>query len=256
LQIVSERGYLIPAVNTENKNYIACAQQLAHSIKQFHPEVKICLLTDAPFDDSVFDYVRFLPHGDLDVDSHWKLSNDWQCYTASPFRQTIKVEADMIASSPIDHWWTLLEKQDLVVSVGCRNYYDGVGDASRYRKQFETNSLPDVYNAITYWRLSSTATSFFRLVREIFTHWDKFRTLLKFSDNEPTTDIVYAMAVKILGIEKLYFADWVRSNYSAYEKICDSHCRGNLDQGVSLGTCQPWIKNKHNGSMGICALPY
>jgi hypothetical protein len=60
-----------------------------------------------------------------------------------------------------------------------------------------------VYNAITYWRLSITAKEFFDLVRSIFENWNQFKTLLKFPDDEPTTDLVYAMAAEIMGTDRV-----------------------------------------------------
>jgi hypothetical protein len=203
LKIEFERGYLIPAVNTKDTDYVACARLLAKSIKQWHPDAKVCLLTDKEYSDPVFDYVRLLPHGDQDANSSWKLSNDWQSYIASPFRQTIKLEADMIATSPIDHWWTLFVNRDVVISQGCRNIYDQVSKSRQYRKQFDINNLPDVYNAVTYWRLSKPANEFFMLVKRIFTEWSQFRTLLKFSDDYPTTDVVYALAAIIIGSDQV-----------------------------------------------------
>lgn len=199
MPVQSERGYLIPAVNTADIDYIACARQLAHSIKTWHPDVKICLLTDCEVSDPVFDFIKTLPYGDQSNNVGWKLSNDWQCFSASPFRQTIKLEADMIATSPIDHWWTLFEKRDVVISQGCRDFYDNVSTCRYYRKLFDTNQLPDVYNAITYWRVSTLAQQFFQLVKNIFEQWNSYKTLLKFPDEEPTTDVVYAMAAVIIG---------------------------------------------------------
>jgi hypothetical protein len=137
-----------------------------------------------------------LPYGDLGG-----YTNDWQVFYASPYRQTIKLEADMIAAGPIDHWWTLFEKRDVVVSQGARNFYDQRTTDRRYRRIFDENSLPDVYNAITYWRLSQTAQEFFNLVRDIFSNWDQFKTLLKFPEETPSTDVVYAIAAVIIGPE-------------------------------------------------------
>jgi hypothetical protein len=62
LPIQSERGYLIPAVNTSTVDYIACARQLAQSIKSWHPTAQICLLTDQDYSDPVFDFVKKLPN--------------------------------------------------------------------------------------------------------------------------------------------------------------------------------------------------
>ena len=109
----------------------------------------------------------------------------------------------MLCASPIDHLWTLFEHRDVVVSQGARNFYDQTAANRHYRKIFDANNLPDVYNAITYWRVSKTATEFFQLVRLIFTHWDQYRTLLKFPDESATTDVVYAMAAHILGAEEV-----------------------------------------------------
>jgi hypothetical protein len=128
-------------------------------------------------------------------------ANDWQCFAASPYRQTVKLEADMICASPVDHWWTMFENRDVVISQGCRDYYDRPSVARHYRKIFDDNQLPDVYNAITYWRVSKTAQEFFQLVRMIFEHWNQYRTLLKFPDDKPTTDVVYAVAATIMDPE-------------------------------------------------------
>lgn len=139
-----------------------------------------------------------LPAGDQ---GGW--ANDWQVFKVSPYRQTIKLEADMICSGPIDHWWTLFEKRDVVISQGARDFYDQPAVSRHYRKIFDENHLPDVYNAITYWRMSQTATDFFRLVRQIFQNWNRYRTLLKFPDDSPSTDVVYALAAEIIGRESV-----------------------------------------------------
>jgi hypothetical protein len=198
LPILNERGYLIPAIDTDTVDYLSCAIQLAKSIRQWHPDANISVLTVKRCSDPVFDHVIPLPYGDLGG-----YANDWQVFAASPYRQTIKLEADMICASPIDHWWTLFEKQDVVISTGCRDIYDAVSPVRRYRKLFDTNQLPDVYNAVTYWRMSKLAQEFFKLVRLIFENWSDYRSLLKFPDDHATTDVVYAMAAVILGPEKV-----------------------------------------------------
>ena len=182
LPITHERGFLIPAIGTK---YEQCAHQLKNSVLHFHPDANVTIVT-----------TDMLPHGDQ---GGW--ANDWQMFSVSPYRETIKLEADMIATSAIDHWWTLFELRDVVISQGCRNFYDEPADSRFYRKIFDQNHLPDVYNAITYWRLSKTARDFFDLIRNIFEHWNDYRTLLKFPDDTASTDVVYAMAAQIMGPE-------------------------------------------------------
>jgi hypothetical protein len=139
-----------------------------------------------------------LPHGNQ---GGWV--NDWQMFSVSPYRQTIKLEADMIATSAIDHWWTLFELRDVVISQGARTFYDQPAKSRFYRRCFDANDLPDVYNAITYWRLSPTAQEFFTLVRQIFTNWSEFKRLIRFPEEEASTDLVYAMAAQIMGPEQV-----------------------------------------------------
>ena len=180
MPILAERGYVIPAIGTE---YVTCAHQLFKSIKHFHPDANITIVES-----------KDLPYGDKGG-----FANDWQCHWLSPYRQTIKLEADMIVASPIDHWWTLFEKRDVVISQGARNFYNYPAESRYYRKIFDNNHLPDLYSAITYWRVSQTAKEFFVLVRSIFENWNDYKRVLKFPDESPTTDVVYAMAAVIIG---------------------------------------------------------
>jgi hypothetical protein len=184
LPILAERGYLIPAIG---KEYEHCAEQLATSIRNFHPDANITILTES-----------MLPYG-----RQGGFADDWQMFAASPYRQTIKLEADMVCAGPIDHWWTLFEKRDVVISQGARTFYDQSATSRYYRKIFDENNLPDVYNAITYWRLSATAKEFFALIKNIFENWVEYKRLLKFPDEVPTTDVVYAIAAVIMGEEKV-----------------------------------------------------
>ena len=198
MPILAERGYLIPAIDTDTVDYLSCAIQLARSIRQWHPNANISVLSIKRCSDPVFDHVIPLPFGDLGG-----YANDWQVFHASPYRQTIKLEADMLCASSIDHWWTLFEQRDVVVSQGARTFYDNPAESRYYRKIFDQNNLPDVYNAITYWRLSIVAKEFFELVKQIFEQWNEYKTLLKFPDEMPTTDVVYAIAAVIMGPERV-----------------------------------------------------
>ena len=199
MPVQSERGYLVVAQNIGVIDYVACAIQLARSIRQFHPDAKIALLTNSTDKSDVFDYHVTFTHPLSDN----PYANDWQVFGTSPFRQTIKLEADKVIASEIDHWWAMLEHRDVVISTGARDFYDQQTTNRFYRKVFDSNNLPDVYNAITYWRMSETAQEFFRLVRQIFENWEQFKTLVKFPDNIPSTDLVYAMAAQIMGPERV-----------------------------------------------------
>ena len=196
MQPISEQGYLIPAFDTD-VCYSEMAQRLSDSIREFHPNAEITILTNK----------------DLPATDTTGQALDYYAYRLSPYRETIKLEADMLIASPIDHWWTMFRHRDVVVSTGCRDFYDQPATSRFYRRLFDQNNLPDVYNAITYWRRSETAAEFFRWVRDIFGNWGEFRKLLKFPDNEPSTDVVYAMAAQIIGPER------VTMPFATYPKI-------------------------------------
>jgi len=251
LPILSERGYLIPAVNTDTVSYTDCAEQLAMSIKQWHPNASVSIMTNDRCDWSVFDHVIELPYGDLRG-----YANDWQVFRASPYRQTIKLEADMIAASPVDHWWSMFEKRDVVISQGCRDFYDQPASSRYYRRLFDENNLPDVYNAITYWRVSKTAQEFFQLVKHIFEYWTEFKTLLKFPDDTPSTDVVYAMAAEIIGRETVTLPEGLGpSIVHMKQHMIATHTSDwtqelvweNTDPGLRINTVAQWgLVHYHN----------
>lgn len=201
MQPLEERGYIIPAFNTGNVDYVDCARTLAKTLLQHHPNARVCLLTNdsKAADPNLFAYTHIVDT----INAENPYANDWLVFDQTPFRQTIKLEADMIAATPVDHWWTMFEHRDVVVSCGARDFYDQPVTTRIYRKFIDENHLPDVYNAITYWRRSATAHEFFQLVRNIFEHWAEYRRLVKFSEDVPSTDFVYAMAAQIMGPEQV-----------------------------------------------------
>lgn len=202
---IEEQGYVVVAVNTDATDYVQCARNLALSLRAQDATARICLITDQEHSDPVFDHVR-----QLVPNTENPLANDAQVFKLTPFRETIKLEADMLIASPILHWWSLFRHRDVVVSTGCRNWRGDVSTARHYRKVFDDNHLPDVYNAITYWRRSDTAQEFWNLVRDIFANWELYRRLIKSAPDSADTDLVYAMAAEIMGRERvtLPFVDY------------------------------------------------
>jgi hypothetical protein len=177
------------AQNTNTTDYEYCAKILRNSIYKVMPKANVTIITE-------------LPYGDQAKDSDWKLINDWQVYEASPYEYTIKLEADMIVPYNIDYWWDILCDRDIVVSNTIRNYKGEISDCVSYRNFITVNELPNVYNAITYFKKSDNAAYFYKLVRNIFENWEDYKKILK-CDNEEiaTTDWVYSIACHIMGIE-------------------------------------------------------
>ena len=198
---IEEQGYIIPAWNVGKTDYVDCARALAKTLLAHNPAARICLLTNEPYaaDQALFAYTHVVEN--IDPNNPW--ANDWLVAKQTPFRETIKLEADMLIATPIDHWWTMFRHRDVVISTGCRTWRGDVSTARQYRRCFDENNLPDIYNAITYWRRSETAQEFFDLVRDVFANWNEFRKLLKYPEEVPSTDLVYAVAAQIMGPERV-----------------------------------------------------
>lgn len=197
------RGFVIIAIDAVGIDYMKCAVALALSIRRVMPNESICLVTDkVPDDKSMFDFVIPLPMGDLDPTSNWKLINDWQVYDASPYDETIKLEADMYIPSNIDYLWEILSQKDVVVCDTVRNFRGEVSTRRFYRRFIDDNDLPDCYNAITYFKKSDTAKRFFEIVRDVFENWVAYKAILQCSPTEDvTTDWAYAIASHLIGKE-------------------------------------------------------
>jgi len=204
----AHQGFLTIAQNTEI-NYLKLAYVQAMSIKLTMPDSLYAVIVDEHTEQQitedhkkVFDYIITLPH-DYAKDQTWKLSNEWQVFYLTPFKETIKLESDLIFTRSIKHWWTVFRLKNIVLSYGCRDYAQNISTSRHYRKLFDDNELPDVYNGLMYFRYSQEANDFFNLARLIFTNWDHIRdnVLLNCRDEDPTTDVVYALSAKILGVE-------------------------------------------------------
>lgn len=196
------KGYVILAQNTATTNYVRCAEALAISMHRVMPDADITLISDDAYDGAAFNKQVGLPHGDLAPDSKWKLVNDWQVYEASPYEHTIKLEADMFIPRPIDHWFDVLQQKDVVISTTIRDFKGNISSCRAYRRFIDDNALPDVYNAITYFKKSEVASRFFAIVRDIFENWPLYKAELKCNPQEEvSTDWAYAIAAHIIGVE-------------------------------------------------------
>lgn len=183
------KGFVIMA---QGDDYVKCATALEKSIKNAMPNANVFVVT-----------TEMLPHGDQAPNTNWKLQNDWQVYEASPYNETIKLEADMIIPRNIEHWFDVMSVNDVVVCNKIRNFKGEISDVKVYRRLIHDNNLPDVYNAITYFKKSEIAANFFAIVRDVFENWTEYKMLLKCNPEEKcTTDWAYAIACHILGVEK------------------------------------------------------
>ena len=204
------RGFLWFAQNN-TVDYARLSSELAKSIKTHNKKNLVCVIVDknTVFQSEYVDKLIILEH-DNSADESIKFSNEYKAFQLSPFTHTIKLEADMLFTSSTDWWWNYLCQHDLVFSLHCRNYKDHVIKNTPYRRVFQQNHLPDIYNGLTYFRRSQRAMKFFNLCRDITKNWKQVRDqlLINCHDSYPTTDVVYALAYRIMDPFNLQLTDY------------------------------------------------
>ena len=197
-------GFVTFAINTAGTDYLRLAYIQAQNVKATQKNNKYAVIVDKATSKEVttamgkvFDYVVELPDSDMPA-----MSLEPYAFTLTPFKETIKLESDLLFTRSIDHWLHAFRLKDVVLSTGCKNYRGELSNVRKYRKMFDDNNLPDTYNGLMYFRYSRTAAEFFKTAFEIINNWTAVKTSLIGCDEEhPSTDVLYALAAHVLGKE-------------------------------------------------------
>jgi hypothetical protein len=205
-----QQGYFTFAQNTDAVDYLNLAYLQALNIKETQRHSKFAVAVDAATRAqvneshlSVFDYIIDITHDFNSADSTWRLANEWQVFWLTPFKETIKLESDLLFTRSIDHWWDAFRLRNVCLSSGCRNYRQELSTVRTYRRVFDDNHLPDVYNGLMYFRFSQEAQQFFTTARQVFENWTMVREQLRGCDEQtPSTDLLYAVTAHIVGREQ------------------------------------------------------
>ena len=209
------RGFLWFCQNSSSVDYVECSRALAQSIKKHNRENTICVITDehSRFQDPNVDVIKVLKNDDSDTHSI-KWANEHKAFQQSPFTHTIKLESDMLWTQNTDWWWNYLGQHDLVFSVDVRDYRDRVIKDTTYRKLFLKNNLPNIYNGLTYFRRSQRALKFYNICGTLTLNWQYVRDnfLINCHDEYPSTDVIYALAYRILdpACQQLIDYEWFK----------------------------------------------
>ena len=201
----AQQGYFTFAQNTDTVNYLDLAYAQAVSIKNTQKINQYAVAVDAETKKQItyehrntFDYIIDM----RDPNVH-AMSNEWQAWHLTPFKETVKLESDILFTTNVDHWWTGMRLQEVCFTTKIRNYEGKISRARAYRKLFDENNLPDIYTGMYYFRFGRTSMELFQLVEVIYANWTLFRDeLLKnCREDRPSTDVVFAIAARLLGEE-------------------------------------------------------
>lgn len=201
------KGFCLLAQNNSKTDYVRQAYALALSLHMYNDGQKISLITNDPVPEewkSAFDQIIPIPWTDSAENSDWKIENRWKVYHASPYEETIVLEADMLITSNIEHWWNELGKRELFFVSNVRTYRDEIVTSRFYRKTFDANKLPNLYSALHYFKKGDTAKEFYNLLEVVVNNWALFYS--KYASEEYqkwcSIDLCAAIVSKILGNEK------------------------------------------------------
>jgi hypothetical protein len=212
-EFTEQCGYITVVQNNSTTDYLELAYLQARSIKRTQTIMHYAVMIDASTKQlitdkhrEVFDYILDIPYGDAASADEWKLANDWKVWCVTPFKETVKLDSDIMFTRDVSHWWDLMRTKEVCIATTIRDYRGDISHARAYRKLLDDNNLIDAYNGFTYFRYSKTSTEFYQMVKNIFENWAVFRdSVLKNCRHEqPSTDEVYAIAAKMIGEERCY----------------------------------------------------
>lgn len=199
---LGDKGYVTLAINSNETDYLRLAYLQALNIKATQKIANCSVIVDQEtfklIEDKhreVFDHI--IPTNK--VEGNGPYANEWHVWWLTPYKETIKLESDLLFTRSIDHWWDTFRLRDVFLSHGCKTYQGTPGTSRKYRQVFDDNQLPDTYNGLMYFRYSEKSKQFFECARQIFENWKDVKAELKRCDDEyPTTDVVYSLAAKIV----------------------------------------------------------
>jgi hypothetical protein len=212
MQHKEQLGFLTFAENTAEIDYLNLAYLQALNVKATQKQNSYAVVVDKNtaklINDKhrkVFDYIIEL-HNDYNSElSSWRLANECQVFNLTPFKETIKLESDLLFTTSIDHWLSSFRLRDVFMPLGCLTSQGEQAKNRAYRRFFDSNVLPDVYTGLMYFRFSQTAADFFKTASLIREHWDelKIRILKNCREDTPSTDVLYSVTAQTVGVESV-----------------------------------------------------
>ena len=205
------KGFLWFAQNNDKTDYVKLSITLAKSIKRWNKHNKVCVITDqaSKFNSEYVDVVKVMKVDDS-AGHKIKWANEYKAFRLTPFTHTIKLEADMLWTTNTDWWWNHLWQHDLIFSVDCFDYRSNIVKHTPYRKLFTRNHLPNIYNGLMYFRKSAKVQKFYETAEHIVKNWEevKSRMLTACHDQYPSTDVVFALAYRMMDPTMQHLIDY------------------------------------------------
>lgn len=209
-----QQGWLTIVQNNSTTNYLHLATIQAKSIKYTQKVKNYAIITDQATSKllrdehyKLFDFIVVLDDDDSAAEQEWKLNNEPKVWHYTPWKETVKLDSDIIFPRSVDQWWEAWRQQEVCFATKVYTPYDVETHNTMNRKLFVENRLPQAYSGLTYFRYGQESMQFFANVGQVFANWPMYRDeiLSKCYDKEATTDVAYAIAAVLLPLEsKVY----------------------------------------------------
>ena len=203
-------GYLCIVQNSGDVDYLRMAYLQALSCKLTQSlDNNFAVIVDKETYEQVTDAHRavfndiIVLKNDLAQNSKIKMQNECQVFAYSPYKSTIKTECDMLFTTDLSWLWNTYAQFTYSFTQSVYTYDGHVIDNRKYRQQFDENLMPNIYSAWTYFTYDTACKEIYDTMRFIIDDWDYYRDnyLINCRYDEPRTDEVYALALKILDIK-------------------------------------------------------
>jgi hypothetical protein len=200
MEVLVSKGFLIYA---EGVDYIQQAYALALSIKYSQPTINnVSLLTQDPVPEKyqkVFDQIIPIPWYEK-PGGKYSAEHRWKVYHATPYDETIVLDADMLVLEDIAQWWDYCSDYNVKFCNRIQNYkLETVVDTVN-RRAFIANDLSSPYYALHYFKKSDEALEFYRTLEFVCNNWEWCWT--KFAPKEYqkwlSMDLATAISIEIL----------------------------------------------------------
>jgi hypothetical protein len=204
------RGFITVAQNSAFGDYVRAAYGLALSLKRTQSKyagLTVLVTPGTVIPDryrGVFDKVIEIPWGDDAISEEWKIHNKWKVYFATPYEETILLDADMLIGVDLDAYWNILRHRPV---FACTSPYTFRGDPivkTPFRNAFDMHDLPHVYTAFFYFRRGDQSQRYFRKVQQVYENWAGLRSHFYHLPEKVSGDLAFALAMRLTETERLY----------------------------------------------------
>lgn len=198
------RGYTATVAHSESCDYLEMAYAQALSIKTTQNQIhNYAVIVDSTTNNRLESKHREIFDEIVVLEGEWDFSREWEIRNLSPWRRTVKVDVDILFTDCVDHWWDLLESHRILFTSTVENYKGEVIHQRYHRRQFDQNSLPDIYTAFYYFRDCVESAEFFEIAKSVSENWSWFaKDFLTLDNHKPQDDEIFSVAAKIYGISK------------------------------------------------------